>query len=363
MVAELAGISATITEQKRSTGTTGGSRRPRPRWIQAATREPIYSVLDSNTDSVSLATAGSSSQENVVVISAINGGKGRKISEVTSVNQKESPYVWLPTETAEIRDADQIPKVEVIEEEPIYSVVRKPPKIRQRESSEVLSRQQELNKWLQTASKQSGIKCLNNKTVDLNSVMYSADGESKLNFEWQRDGNRGPSIPRGVVGLVGPYRVYPDPNERREYILREEELIEDIVDSVSEVAAREAEADAEDEVKRFNEPHQRAKWRIRDDDEETLVPDLPDPDSWKESQDVDKPDEHGWKENLEPSPKEIENWKIRESDPVSAKTSMILPGTQERAVDVPDGASSVSTPVKGQHDQIIPVSDILGRKM
>ncbi|XP_015513817.2 proton channel OtopLc [Neodiprion lecontei] len=346
MVAELSGISAAITEQK-SAGTSNG-RRPRPRWIQTATREPVYSVLDSNTDSATPATSPPSTlNENAVqvVISAVNGAvKGRKFSDATSVHQKESPYVWLPNETAEIVE----PLEE--EEEAIYSVVRKPPKIRQQEEdSEVLNRQQELNRWLQTASRQTGP----------NPEMYSTDGEPKFDYDWQRDaGTRAnppvAGIPRGIVGLVGPYRVYPDPNERREYILREEELVEDVVDSVSEIAAK------EDAKSIKNEPHQRAKWRIRDDDEETLVPDLPDPDAWKDSEDLadeaKNNDGHlrdvGWKERESSPPVSPgrENWKLRESDPAANKISMILPGNQERAVDVPDGASTVSAPVKANNE-------------
>lgn len=359
MVAELTGIYAAIAEQKSSV-TAGDNLRPRPRWIQTATREPVYSVLDSNCNvadsqitTLTNAPSALHHNDNVVVISAVSNFPDnqiltrRKLSDITSVHQKESPYVWLPsTETAEVKSSTLEREEE--EEEAIYSVVRKPPKIRQRESCEPISRQQELNNWLKTASRQSGAKhsVFTNGISDAEMFNSGDSGESRLDFEWQRDRDASRGLPRGVVGLVGPYRVYPDPNERREYILREEELIEDVVDSVSEVAARE-----EDAERLQPEPHQRAKWRIRDDDEETLVPELPDPLEWKESED-NVGDDPGWKSADELVPRPApgrENWKLRESDPRAPKTSIILPGKLERAVDVPDGASTVSAPVKGQH--------------
>ncbi|XP_024943407.1 uncharacterized protein LOC107270275 isoform X2 [Cephus cinctus] len=152
----------------------------------------------------------------------------------------------------------------------------------------------------------------------------------EMDEEWKKERNPS-SAPKGVVGLVGPYRVYPNPSERMEYMLQEEELVEEVVDSVSEIAAAAG-----------IEIHQRAKWRIREDDEETLVPDLQDPEDLKEERVKINPVPESWRHRELPDlDVGRENWKLRESDS-SYKTIGILSGKEERAVDVPDGASNAS---------------------
>lgn len=86
MVAELSSISATTAKQKTSSGTPSEkvgeevgdlekNKKRRPRWIQASTREPIYSVLDGDDEQ-----SGSTCKDNAVIIIAV--------SQNSSDNQK-----------------------------------------------------------------------------------------------------------------------------------------------------------------------------------------------------------------------------------------------------------------------------------
>ncbi|XP_066590176.1 proton channel OtopLc-like [Prorops nasuta] len=238
------------------------------------------------------------------------------------------------------------PRLLVEDENALYSVVIKPKKKVEKTLEKLdcavekgkpeLSRQEELKRWLKIASDQIPKP---SELFDL-SEMYRDFGEP--NNDWRKP----LAIPRGVVGLVGPYRIYPDPNERREYMLQEEELVEEIVDSVSEVAARENDnCQVVENSGAGEQKHQRAKWKIRDDDEETLVPDirkLPNPVEY--AVDGDAKEEKSisdWSKADEPVTNcdlnRDENWKTKE-----IVRKEIHLGQQERAVDVPDGASAIS---------------------
>jgi len=328
MVAELAGISTATLGGKESPGVEDASKRPK--WIQAATREPIYSVLDSDETSGGARDPPPSALGKVVVISAVRSVSCRKDE------QRESSYVWLSAGNR----ASPIPEVE--DEDALYSIVRKPKRVKLPETSsseseeairpvdttrtrnratekpidqqeqqqldpEDASRRVEVRKWLRDRS-----------PLPDPPKMYS----DRCDYEnpWCPPGDReNPvAVPRGVVGLVGPYRIYRNPNETREYMLQEEELVEETVDSVREEGNK-------------DEHRQRAKWRIREDDEDTLVPDI----------------RHLG--GLEDLAEETENDKGKdEGDSVTKMEKLeriegILPGKQERPVDVPNTLSTLST--------------------
>lgn len=327
MVAELAGISTTTVDGKSSD--VGGTSK-RPKWIQTATREPIYSVLDSNeciaTNSLPPGVHGK-----IVVISAVKNEPNRKLEN----EQRELPYVWSPSQNK------ASPILEIEDENTLYSVVRKPKKVRLLETSSEtneeairpvdkiirdidpdekpeqqqldpkdVSRRVEVRKWLNDTPKQS-----------LPEMHFD---RSEYENTWP-DQENSVALPRGVVGLVGPYRVYRNPNERREYMLQEEELVEEVVDSASEKVQEE---DSKDEHR------QRAKWKIREDDEETLVPDIRNMSDFTETRtDIGKRESDDWKD---------ERGSITKVDK-SGCIEGILPGKEERAVDVPDTVSAIST--------------------
>nr|XP_034194959.1 proton channel OtopLc-like isoform X1 [Osmia lignaria] len=323
MVAELTDIPIASVERKTPTVDPGklrssARRRNRPRWIQTATREPIYSVLDSNERVVPRYDLPVGVKRKVVVISAVKSDK-----------RGDKP-------TAE----------EVEDEDPLYSVVRKPKKVRlpsetggfferrslhpiKEGSSEekTCSRQEELRKWLQIASKQLP-----------EPRRLFTHGEMYTNHPGDHDQlPRSVSMPRGIVGLVGPYRVYQNPNERREYMLQEEELVEEVVDSVSEIAARENDT---------KEHRQRAKWRIREEDEETLVPDIRDIPGLEEfTGEVDNKETSEWKQVDDQSTIEYNKTEeiSKSKDESKGSFSEILTGKEERAIDVPDDTSTIST--------------------
>ncbi|XP_014476225.1 PREDICTED: uncharacterized protein LOC106745269 isoform X2 [Dinoponera quadriceps] len=243
MVAELAGISTSTIDGRASLTTTVAGRpgSSRPKWIQAATREPIYSILDSKTRHV-LQTRPpplppSSSAALVVVIRAAD----------ESLNwleeQRKLSYVWLPGREEESSRPENV-------EDTLYSVVRK--------SKKSFSDEEEtdrIDRELPDDPPSERIEVRNGWRTSV--AMYS-DGHPDYENPWHEEATV--AMPKGVVGLVGPYRVYKNPNERREYMLQEEELIE------------ETKAQNEDV-----EHRSRAKWKItREDDEETLVPDIRD---------------------------------------------------------------------------------------
>ncbi|XP_033339330.2 proton channel OtopLc [Megalopta genalis] len=352
MVAELAGIP--FGNAERRTATVGPERlrstakpKTRPRWIEAATREPIYSVLDGGEASTSSAVVG---KRNVVVISAVKSEKPRE-DRREFAESKEGPQQGVAS-------------LETEDEDPLYSVVKKPKRVRLPEAGpnsklrpieerraeekrteerktekrspvksqrEVRSRQEELKRWLQVASNQLPEP---RRLFDLGEMYSSHFGEfDQLQADWKRP----VSIPRGVVGLVGPYRVYQNPNERREYMLQEEELVEEVVDSVSEVAARE---------NSLGEYHRRAKWRIREEDEDTLVPDIKNIPGLEEfTVETESKDASEWKKIDDQTTVEYNQnedaGKIEED--LRSTVDGILSGKEERAVDVPDEVSTVST--------------------
>lgn len=341
MVAELADISTATINGKAfpDAGGTSSKQRRRPKWIQTATREPIYSVLDSSGEIVTESLSSPTVLGKIVVISAVKNEPSRKYEPETPANsQRELPYVWLPSRNRE-------PTIlEVEDEDTLYSVVRKPKKVRLPETSssdeeairpvdkariEVIgpgekpqpdhgdiSRRVEVGKWLRDAPRQP-----------LSHPPKMSSDRSEYENSWP-DRENAVALPRGVVGLVGPYRIYRNPSETREYVLQEEELVEETVDSASE-KAREESKDV------LHRP--RAKWKIREDDEETLVPDirdLPGLDGFVETK-VNDGDERsdGWKDERE-SAINMEK---------SGYIEGILPGKEERPVDVPDTVSAIST--------------------
>ncbi|XP_015431948.1 PREDICTED: uncharacterized protein LOC107188207 [Dufourea novaeangliae] len=352
MVAELTSIPVRNVERKTATVSPEKLRstskpKSRPKWIQAATREPIYSVLDSDQ-----ATKGlpGGSKRNVVVISAVKTDESRENEpEVSRSDQRNRSFAVLPSEC---KPTFKDLTIEAEDDDPLYSVVNKPkkvqlpetnspknklPSIKEQQSTEdkeiqqeIRSRQEELKRWLQVASKQLPEP---RRLFNLGEMYSGHLGDfDQLHVDWQRS----VSVPRGIVGLVGPYRVYQNPNERREYMLQEEELVEEVVDSVSEIAARENNT--------ATEHHQRAKWRIREDDEETLVPDIRDipglEDFTEENKDVAQ-----WKKIDDQATVEYnQNDEVSKSNE-EFKGSMtgVVSGKEERAVDVPDETSTVST--------------------
>lgn len=332
MVAELAGIS-TATVDGKSSDVSGTTKRPK--WIQTATREPIYSVLDSNECVATESFLPGAHGCKIVVISAVKNEPNRKLEN----EQRELPCVWSSSQNK------AAPILEIEDENTLYSVVKKPKKVRlletsleaseeairpvdkirdidldverskpQQLDSEDVSRRVEVRKWLYDTPKQS----LPNPCE-----MYF-DGRSEYENTWPDQENL-VALPRGVVGLVGPYRVYRNPNERREYMLQEEELVEEVVDTESEKVQEEESKD---------EHRQRAKWKIREDDEETLVPDIRNLSGFAETQtDIDKRENDDWKDEGGSVTK------VEKSDCIEG----ILPGKEERAVDVPDTVSAIST--------------------
>nr|XP_050855606.1 proton channel OtopLc-like isoform X2 [Vespula vulgaris] len=276
MVAELTDIYTTNVERK-AVGDTRDRLWRRPKWIETATREPIYSVLDVNEPASAradhLASACPERNPLVVVISAV-----KDVYEPKAPDQ--CPKSIKGYDTNAIRFD--------LEEGAVYSVVEKGKKVnRSIRSIGKTQRDEGAQRWLRVTSRRSlsGASRLyrfdemydnENDTEDRKDDGEENGEENGQENEEDDDKDFHPTVshsrltavavPRGIVGLVGPYRVYQNPNEKREYMLREEELVEDIVDSVSDIA-----------VSRKNwsgEPHRRAKWKIREDDEETLVPDI-----------------------------------------------------------------------------------------
>lgn len=328
MVAELADISTTTVDGKSSD--VGGTSKhyKRPKWIQTATREPIYSILDSN-ECITTNSFPPGVHGKIVVISAVKNELNRKLEN----EQRELPYVWSASQNK------ASPILEVEDENTLYSVVRKPKKVRLLETfSEAneeairpvdnirdidleekpeqldpkdVSRRVEVKKWLYDTPKQS-----------LPEMHFD---RSEYENTWPDQDQDLVALPRGVVGLVGPYRVYRNPNERREYMLQEEELVEEVVSSTSEKIQEEDNKD---------EHRQRAKWKIREDDEETLVPDIRNLSGFTETRmDIDKKESDNWKNERGSMTK------VDKSDCIEG----ILPGKEERAVDVPDTVSAIST--------------------
>ena len=346
MVAELTDIPVANAERKTPTadpdqlGSSSAKPKNRPKWIEAATREPIYSVLDSNDDSsANNSSSNNVKNTNVVVISAVKSEKERR--RTISSERREFPYEE--------------------DEEPLYSVVRKPKKVRLSESSyyqlkekklqpgkerpteerqtqlEVCSRQEELRRWLQVASEQ--LPEPRRRLFSLGE-MYTNHHLGEFD-QLQADWKRNVAMPRGIVGLVGPYRVYQNPNERREYMLQEEELVEEeVADSVSEIAACENNGAVEH--------HQRAKWRIREDDEETLVPDIRNIASLEGlATEADNKESPEWRRiddrvTIDYS-KNDEALRSKELELEEGNVEGIVSGREERAVDVPEEASTAST--------------------
>lgn len=354
MVAELTDIPVANAERKTPTADPQQFRcstkpKNRPKWIQTATREPIYSVLDSNDSANNLP---SNVKNKVVVISAVKSEKPRKSGcEVSRVEQRGLPYVWLPTDSKlTFQDSTILEE----DEDPLYSVVKKPKKVQLNETCcferklqpikeqsseerqaqlEVCSRQEELRRWLQVASRQLPEP---RRLFSLGEMYTNHLGEfDQLHADWKRT----VAVPRGIVGLVGPYRVYQNPNERREYMLQEEELVEEVVDSVSEIAARENNG--------TTKHHQRAKWRIREDDEETLVPDIRNIAGLEGfATEADNKDLSEWKKVDDQTTIDYsknDEALISKEEDFKGNIGGIVSGKEERAVDVPEEASTVST--------------------
>lgn len=357
MVAELTDIPVANAERKRLTADpeqfiSSIKQKNRPKWIQAATREPTYSVLDTNDRSIDNNILFGQ-KSNVVVISAVKSDKTRRNDlEISRIEKREVPNVWLPTVNKLTYENSTI--LEAEDEDPLYSVVKKPKKvqlpdtgflesklqpIKEQSSGErqiqICSRQEELRRWLQVASTRLPEP---RRLFSFREMYTNQLGKfDRMDQDWKG----AVAVPRGIVGLVGPYRVYQNPNERREYMLQEEELVEEVVDSVSEIAASGNNG--------VTEHHQRAKWRIREDDEVTLVPDIRnipgleefavETEESKELSDWKKVDDQvviGYSKNDEEfEPKE---------DEFKGEIDEIVSGKEERAVDVlPEEASTVST--------------------
>ncbi|XP_043493212.1 proton channel OtopLc-like [Polistes fuscatus] len=216
MVAELIDISTRSAAEWTAVGDTRDKHWRRPKWIETATREPIYSILDVNHPY---------SERNSLVVVLERVGKTLPKSSTLRLDSEEHAF---------------------------YSVVEKGKKVRKKEGNN------EMHTNVNDTEDGKDDKNGQDFGQDFGQAAV-VDPDSRLTAV---------VVPRGIVGLVGPYRVYQNPNERREYMLREEELVEEIVDS--------------DSISRES-PHQRAKWKIREDDEETLVPDIPHLSTFQES--------------------------------------------------------------------------------
>lgn len=306
MVAELTDISTATVGGKASshTGVTSKQRNKLPRWIQTATREPIYSVLDSDDSANNFP---SNIHGKVVVISAIR-------------------HEYPSRKKANERNRTS-PILEVEDENTLYSVVKKPKKVRLPETSSD-------EETIRSVHDPTRIEGIEKRQLDLEDVSRRVEVR-----KWLRDTPRQPlpdppkmlsdrenpvALPRGVVGLVGPYRIYGCPNEGREYVLQEEELVEEILDSTSEKAQEE---------ENQKEHRQRAKWRIRENDEETLVPDIRDMPRLEDL--VETKD----------GKRESDDWGNDQGSVTMIEKSgcveKILSGKEERAVDVPDAMMSM----------------------
>lgn len=295
MVAELTDIYTKNVERKALGDTRDRSRR-RPKWIETATREPIYSVLDVDEPASGRATFRARANQLlpltspdrnplVIVISA-----AKDAYEPKPIPESIEKY---DTNTNTIRfDSPE----EEEEDAALYSVVEKGRKLvvsrRSVDKTQPRREEERLGGWLRSTSRRSLFSRANRRRYRFDEMYANENddtGEDRKDNAGEENGQNGendttekdfhptvadprltavPVVPRGIVGLVGPYRVYQNPNEKREYMLREEELVEDVVDSVSDV-----------DVSQKNwsgEPHRRAKWKIRENDEETtlVVPDI-----------------------------------------------------------------------------------------
>ncbi|XP_072746651.1 proton channel OtopLc [Anoplolepis gracilipes] len=335
MVAELADISTVTVGGKTSLHAGSISKQlKRPKWIQTATREPIYSVLDSDDSAKSLP---SNVHGKVVIISAVKN----------EPNHKPNAENTLPHVRSSSRHRAS-PILEVEDENTLYSVVRKPKKVRlpQTSSSEDEQTIRPADPCRQLTRIEDTVPSEKQQQLDLEDVSKRVEVRNWLrgtprqplpdppkmfsdqsgNENHWSDRETSVALPRGMVGLVEPYRIYRNANENREYMLQEEELVEEVLeDSTSEKVQ-------EEENK--NEHRQRAKWRLREDDEETLVPDirdLPNLEDFIEMKNGKREDDE-WR-NERGSVTKVEK---------SGCVEKILFGKEERAVDVPDMISAVS---------------------
>lgn len=330
MVAELADIS-TVTVGGKSSDVGGTSKRPR--WIQTATREPIYNVLDRN-ECIATKSFPSGGRGKIVVISAVRSEPSRKLEK----EQRELPCVWPPSQNK------ASPILELEDENTLYSVVRKPKKVRLLETASETNEEtirpvdkiRDLDRDERPEQQQLDPKDASRR-VEIRKWLYNTPKQSlpdpsEMYFERSEYENTWPdqenlvALPRGVVGLVGPYRVYRNPNERREYMLQEEELVEEVVGSFASEKVQEEESK--------DEHRQRAKWKIRENDEETLMPEIRNLSGFAETRtDIGKGERDDWKDERGSVTK------VDKSDCIEG----ILPGKEERAVDVPDTVSAKST--------------------
>lgn len=236
MVAELASIPVVVSgKDKSSSGLTESSeseaseeKTNRPRWIRTATRDPVYTVLDHRNP-----------------VCKNNNNKCLEIA-ISAVIVKSEEAIEDP--------------------EPLYSVVNKPSKIdanlvkEEKVREEILSKQLELHKWLESA----GQEILMEEKPD----------------PWAAPGI---SVPRGVIGVVGPYgRAYINPNEKREFMLEEEleevediSMREDISTAVDSIDGRYKSEDDKDSHIVKKEIYRRPKWRVISEiDEEEIIKEI-----------------------------------------------------------------------------------------
>ncbi|XP_008545702.1 proton channel OtopLc isoform X1 [Microplitis demolitor] len=250
MVAELTGIPITVSAKDKSSSklsvvslssdtevdseSHNKDKKKRPRWIRTATRDPIYTVLDDRDCSYT-------NKSNKCLEIAISAVKSQAIKEP---------------------------------EEPLYSVVKKPPKLidaevsQEKSRQEILSKQRELHKWLESSS-----------------AAKEQEMDEKPDDPWAAPGI---SVPRGVIGIVGPYgRAYTNPNEKREYMLEEEleeieECPEDISTAVDSIDGRYRDKNNKSEYDDDKDSHivkkeinRRPKWRVISEvDEQEIIKEI-----------------------------------------------------------------------------------------
>ena len=268
--------------------------KKRPRWIRTATHEPIYSILDDREDprreerqvsTIPRAVGREESFEYTISavrkkdqnspppnyqkiqeeeISSINFGKNTKIGheEICSIDFR----INKKNGAKEIGSVDFRHIAENSEDEhALYSVVKKPPKklpilenleqVTEDTQGEIWTKQQQLHKWLQGASEQRSsedigrVECWSKK-FSVKEESGKMESEGLGDFKGQRKEvvdsltSAGVSMPRDVVGMAGPFcRIYRNPNERREYMLKEEVeergIDVEVIDNVHDVQSDE----------------------------------------------------------------------------------------------------------------------------
>ncbi|XP_034952217.1 proton channel OtopLc-like [Chelonus insularis] len=203
--------------------------RDRPGWINSAIKESNYTVFDEKYETP---TDGDKLKKGSIAINAVR--------------------------VAEVEPLD----------EPLYSVVEKPKfteknkKLQDQSKSSFNWEQTKVSKWLAVYP----------KIVEETSTMDRNMQPEKVENSW----NDPVSVPRGIVGVVGPYsKIYKNSAKECEYVndmddYTGDDMMSTVVDSISQVGTFQRNKDVDEVIKQ--EIHQRPKWTIHllDDNEKKL---------------------------------------------------------------------------------------------